>query len=267
MKGLIEQARKILMYFSNLQYLYYPQINEERDKFLLTSNIFRRVIFRSDLIENQTNFYEYTLTESDTLESLAEKIYGNPYYYWVILLINNIFNPRFDLPVADDAFSKFIADKYGTPEDAQNISDEYTAAYTSAVNIVTVNTTLPHRLATGRKVYLQFAEGVSINGLYSATVIDPDTFNVDIGEVVSPSTGSVKVSPPYALYYVKDFTTDSFYTTDKETYDLETVDDLKDKRSAYDEEFILNNNNRVIKILQPELLQAFLQEFDNQLKL
>ena len=41
-------------------------------------------------------FKKYTIKDGERPETLAEKIYGNQFYDWVILLTNNMVNAQYD---------------------------------------------------------------------------------------------------------------------------------------------------------------------------
>jgi len=57
-------------------------------------------------IENLTNkgdfFVEYAIEGNPNLDTLSYKIYGDVSYYWVIILVNNIQDAFFDLPMSQE---------------------------------------------------------------------------------------------------------------------------------------------------------------------
>jgi len=252
------------MYFKSLKYLLYPEFNSQTDE-ILTTNIFKRVVLRNDLIVDNSNYYEYTLTDSETLESLSDKLYGSPYYYWVILFMNERLDPVWDMPLDDGSFNNFIIDKYGTAADAKNIEDEYSGTYSISGTTATISTSPEeHGLSDGRKINLEFGSGSLLNGVYTIDYVSNTEFTVTV-EDDNDGTGTVTVSPPYVYYYIKNHASDEEYTkTDKETYDA-TSGSLRTKTSAYDEESILNFNKRIIKVLKPEVFADFLAEFEKKL--
>jgi Base plate wedge protein 53 len=83
------------------------------------TDIFFRVGFLKNVINNISAYYVYDVQEGDTPDLLAEKIYGDRGAAWVILYANNITDPQFDWPLPYDAFIKMIIDKYGSVEVAQ----------------------------------------------------------------------------------------------------------------------------------------------------
>jgi hypothetical protein len=63
-------------------------------------NIFNKYILTTPLEDKY--LYSKTLTENDTLETVAQEEYGDPSLYWVLVIINDIRDMIFDLPVPDD---------------------------------------------------------------------------------------------------------------------------------------------------------------------
>jgi hypothetical protein len=89
------------------------------------------LVTRARLIEQLQNnpmlFYEYAIQDGDTPEIIAEKYYGDPFRYWIILLSNEIFDPLWDWPLSDQMFLQYIDTKYATEaEDAGQTPFEYT---------------------------------------------------------------------------------------------------------------------------------------------
>lgn len=76
------------------------------------TDIFFRIGMVQKTINNASSFYLYLVNEGDTPEILAEKIYGDPGAFWMILYANYLFDPQFDWPLNNDEFSKYISEKY-----------------------------------------------------------------------------------------------------------------------------------------------------------
>ena len=246
------------MYFSKFSYQFYPFGS---DGYILMTDILKRSILRTDLIKDSTNFYNYYVTTEDTLEKIADKVYGNPYYYYVILMLNEIFDPRFEFPLEETAFEEFIKEKYGSVENSQNMNNSTeNSSYVLTGDLMEVTTPEDHNLLSDRRMYLNFDDQFNGNaGVYTITKTGSDTFTVTIPYPESISeTGNVIVTAPYLHYYIKNHEDDTdFYSSDRLTYNSTAGDGLKDLKSAYDIEYILNENKRNIKLLKPELLYEF----------
>lgn len=94
-------------------------------------NIFFRLRFLREVLNQTSSYLMYRLEEGDTPEILAEKIYNDSGAGWMILYANKIMDPQFDWPLTDSEFDAYIIAKYGSIEKAQT-------AIHSAQKIVTV---------------------------------------------------------------------------------------------------------------------------------
>lgn len=89
-----------------------------------TTQIITDLLVRANVINknfnNPLSFYTYDIKDDDTPEIIAEKYYDDPYRYWIVLLVNERFDPLFDWPMKSSVFERYIQDKY-TPEEAAAI--------------------------------------------------------------------------------------------------------------------------------------------------
>jgi hypothetical protein len=92
------------MYFSNFPKIVYNNI--------VLTDIVTRIKVHDSWLNNPTLYYEYNFQDHDTAESIASKLYGDTFLYWIVLLFNNIFDPFFELPLSYDNFNTYINDKY-----------------------------------------------------------------------------------------------------------------------------------------------------------
>jgi len=101
------------MYFENFpKFAYDFDINGER-KVLIVSDITRNVRFRKEILSNVTLYDEYDIKEGETPEIVAEKLYGNSQYHWIIMLVNGRYDYVKDFPLTYTALTQYITDKYG----------------------------------------------------------------------------------------------------------------------------------------------------------
>ena len=75
-------------------------------------DILSRVGFRDSSVEDTRVFTEYFVQDNDTPEIVADKLYGDPEFHWVVLLFNNIINPYHDWPLSTRKLESFIKNKY-----------------------------------------------------------------------------------------------------------------------------------------------------------
>lgn len=96
---------------------YFPYLSwTDQAKEYLAQDITIRIIIDEMSIKDKTIFYDYRIEDSDTLESLANKFYGDYRLSWIILIVNKLFDVEFDLPMQQEVFKEYIVDKYGSIE-------------------------------------------------------------------------------------------------------------------------------------------------------
>lgn len=99
------------MYFAQ-----FPVINYSLDggvtSFPMT-DIFRRIRAVDKHMITSLAYEEYDIDDSDTPEILAAKIYNDPLLHWVILLTNEVIDPRWDWPMTSHVLREYIINKYG----------------------------------------------------------------------------------------------------------------------------------------------------------
>lgn len=107
------------MYFSivpNISYdekpISYPFSESD---FVTAKNFFRRYKINDDVFSNVVYFNKYSIQEGERPDTLADKIYGNPFYDWVILLTNNMVNAKYDWPMNNYEIYKLAESQYDDP--------------------------------------------------------------------------------------------------------------------------------------------------------
>ena len=101
------------MYFENFpKFAYDFDVNGER-KVLIVSDITTNVRFRKEILSNVTLYDEYDIKEGETPEIIAERLYGNSQYHWIIMLVNDRYDYIKDFPLTYTALTQYITDKYG----------------------------------------------------------------------------------------------------------------------------------------------------------
>ena len=75
-------------------------------------DILRRAGFTEKGITSSEYFFKYDISDGETPESLAHRMYGSPEYHWIILMFNDIIDPLFEWPLESRKFEKHIKKKY-----------------------------------------------------------------------------------------------------------------------------------------------------------
>jgi len=107
------------MYFSlvpNIQYpikpIGYPFTDSD---ITVAKNFFRRYQLNKNVFENAVFFELYEVGEKQRPEHVAQELYGDPMYDWVVLISNNIINAQFDWPLSNYELTKQIEREYDNP--------------------------------------------------------------------------------------------------------------------------------------------------------
>ena len=82
--------------------------------FTIANNFFRRVSTSEDSFSYIAYFNKYAIPNDMRIETLAEGIYGSPWYDWIIAISNNITNTYTDWPLSENALRVWAEEKYGS---------------------------------------------------------------------------------------------------------------------------------------------------------
>lgn len=89
------------------------------------TNIFDGFVVKSEIFDRISVFFEYHISEGDTPEIVADKLYGNMSLEWVILHFNKIHDPFFEWPLDYYSLEQHIKTKYGSLENSHQTVKEY----------------------------------------------------------------------------------------------------------------------------------------------
>jgi len=98
-------------YFTYFPQTYYKPIDEGSNLDIVT-NIMTRFRIQENLKENSAVYYKYDVSDGDTPEILAAKLYDSPEKHWIILFMNDIIDPQYDWPLSFLELTNFIDSKY-----------------------------------------------------------------------------------------------------------------------------------------------------------
>lgn len=95
----------------------FPLLNASLDNgksITIVTDILKRIAVSESTKENFTIYDEYDVQEGETPELVSYKFYKDSQYHWVILLINDILDPKFDWPLTEEQVYTYAGNKYGT---------------------------------------------------------------------------------------------------------------------------------------------------------
>ena len=105
-------------YFSRFPKIYFST-NDGQSVDRIT-NIMAKISLNEAIKENTAVYYEYDITESDTPEIVAHKMYGSSERHWVVLMMNNIVDPQYEWPLTTITLNNYIDAKYSTVDYANS---------------------------------------------------------------------------------------------------------------------------------------------------
>ena len=100
-----------MAYFNEFPYIYYEALKNDPK---ITKDILRRVAYRMDIRDQTRLFLDYHVTDTDTPETIADRLYDDPALHWIVLFMNDMFNRWEDWPLSQDRLRSFVTAKYGS---------------------------------------------------------------------------------------------------------------------------------------------------------
>ena len=101
-------------YFRNIPKVKYDINGAEPNKYLNVTNIMKRISFKPSVIEDISDYYPYRVKDGERPDIISHQKYGTVAYAYLIMLINDIYDPLFDWPLSAQQFEKYLTNKYGS---------------------------------------------------------------------------------------------------------------------------------------------------------
>ena len=95
------------------------------------TNITQRARIAERLRQHTTMMHEYVIGEGERPDMVAQNVYGDVKYTWVVLLVNNIVS-LYDWPMTNSEFELYLIGKYGSLSLSQNQGTRTDAAWSAA---------------------------------------------------------------------------------------------------------------------------------------
>ena len=112
-------------YFRNIPKVRYDINGAEPNKFLNVTNIMKRISFKPSVIEDITDYYPYRVKDGERPDIISHQKYGSVAYAYLIMLVNDIYDPLFDWPLSSQQFEKYLTNKYGSVSSAMGTTKYY----------------------------------------------------------------------------------------------------------------------------------------------
>lgn len=108
-------------YFNKFPKLIY----KNGDSATIVTNLLTRIDTIRENLNNSSLFYLYNIQEGDTPEIVASKYYNDPELHWIVMVVNEIYDPFYDWPMTYSQFESFIVNKYGSVAAAKSATHHY----------------------------------------------------------------------------------------------------------------------------------------------
>ncbi len=121
------------MYFSSFPII--PYDSKGNKEFKDVTNLLRRVAVRAKVKAKTLVYDSYDVMNGETPESLADRLYGNSEYHWIILMVNDITDRYHQWPMSEAQFLQYVNDKY----DNVNAIHHYEISQESGDDTIKIN--------------------------------------------------------------------------------------------------------------------------------
>lgn len=221
------------MYFKLFPKTFYT-FNYKENSSVVATDIFSRFKFRESALNNALTFYKYQVTDGETAEIIAHKVYDDSRFHWIICMVNDIIDPQFELPLSMQSLEKNIIRKYGYSTIEQSMS----AVHHSEQKIDYLYTSVDGFTTESSEKYEVSTEQYD----YSTNTISEIVLNTPVTEQVILRANN------------SDINSQTIYTISKTTTYKEV--------SVYDYEVEQNEKNRWIKILKRQYIPMLMNEME-----
>lgn len=251
------------MYFSEFPRIYYDFPNYTGDDTFLQvlTDITANVRVRKEIMENVTLYDEYDIKEGETPEIIAEKIYGNPEYHWIIMLANQRYDYLSDFPMSSLELDQHVKETYGVDHIYDIHHYERDGVYEEAVATIKV----PASIFSMLKVN-DFIMSLPVANARIESLIPPEpavnygyaVVRMDFGRFADGMLCSVK-----GVRFDEEVG-DTLYTSIVNFNVPTNGFELNEQYvpiTNYEYEIIENEKKRRIKIISPRLVEQILKEY------
>ena len=160
-------------------------------------DIFKRVILSKEFQENISFFELYDVQHGETPEEVAFKFYGSENLHWLILMTNNVIDPRFEWPISEENLLKIVSSKYGGNNNVftKNRGKNIKGFQVETFFVLTEDST--HKNPKRLIIESPDEDGINVPVSYqdSETIFNYDT-NYDVEQIKNESYRSIKILKP-----------------------------------------------------------------------
>ena len=112
-------------YFRAIPSISYDIWGTEPRHYQSVTNIMKRVKFKSEVLEDISDYYPYIVRDGERPDIISYVQYETVAFAYLILLINDIQDPIFDWPLSTQQFEQYILNKHGSVNSALTTTKNY----------------------------------------------------------------------------------------------------------------------------------------------
>lgn len=242
------------MYFKEFpEFLYDFRYGPYETKTSIVKDITRNVRFRKEVLENIAVYDEYDIVDGETPEIIAEKIYGNPEYHWIIMLANQRYDYLSDFPLAEPELV----------EAAKAIFNPSFTATSWTYTGTTITVTAPiHGLLTSPTTTVTISGATAAtnppNGTYTVTAVTTDTFTFTAPAPTGTAGGTLTIKTAGRENYIHHYTNSAGYNVMSNAPGAVATTNIQFFRDE-------NEEKRRIKIISPQIINTILKDYKDLL--
>jgi hypothetical protein len=135
------------MYFSQFPLIVYDSVGN--DDYKVVTHLLKRVALHNKAKAVSSLFDTHDIRNGETPEMIADKLYGESGYHWVVLLVNNITDRYHQWPMNNRQFFAHLEDTY----DNVDATHHYEINQTSGDTDVKINIGLSNVDADGDTIF------------------------------------------------------------------------------------------------------------------
>lgn len=228
------------MYFQKFPQTYYSL--DDRASVQTITNLLLRIVFSEEVKNSLSAYDEYDVMDGETPEIVAYKVYGDSTLHWIIMHLNEVYDPRYGWVLESDNFKNFVQSKYGDVNGIHHYED--TNGNTITGNLSLTSSVLTN-YGTGNVIF-------NMTGFGQGYVTSKPS---DTNIIITATKGGFKtgdiISNSIMGYYKTSITETSAITGTAVT------------NFIYEER--LNEDKRRIRILKPQYVQSVIKEFESKI--
>lgn len=212
----------------------------------LIRDFLTRISITDDFRKNLILLEDYFVLDGETPELVSNKLYGQSTYHWIILIVNDIIDPREEWPVKNSKLIDRVYMNYDfiitVPSGAAySINDELTS--NNGGKFIVTN-------KSGNTIYIRSLTGfITLATTNTLNNITEETTGLVISSVTRPDT---------RIHHYYDTELQCIVDYDGSNPNIEPV-------TNFEHEMNINDEKRMIKVLNADVIPVFIKEFDNKL--